>query len=38
MNEVMSYINQTAKKDAFIGLFSTKGIEGFYREYGFIER
>ncbi|MEW5804165.1 MAG: GNAT family N-acetyltransferase [bacterium] len=38
MDEIMSYINRKARKGAFIGLFSAKGIERFYRKYGFIER
>lgn len=38
MNEVMKFINKKAKEGAFVGLFSAKGIEEFYKKYGFIER
>lgn len=38
MDEIMNYINQKARKGAFIGLFSAKGLEGFYKKYGFKER
>ncbi|MGA1840387.1 MAG: GNAT family N-acetyltransferase [bacterium] len=38
MDEIMNYINHKAGKGAFIGLFSAKGLEGFYKKYGFKER
>ena len=38
MNEVMNFINQTAKPNAFIGLMSAKDKAGFYVKFGFAER
>jgi hypothetical protein len=38
MDEIMTYINHKARKGAFIGLFSAKGLEELYKKYGFIER
>jgi len=38
MNEVMEYINRTAKPNAFIGLMSAKDKAGFYAKFGFAER
>jgi ribosomal protein S18 acetylase RimI-like enzyme len=38
MDEIMNYINHTARKGAFIALFSAKGLEGFYKKYGFKKR
>ena len=38
MDEVMEYLKAHAKTGSFVGLFSTKGVEGLYEKYGFIRR
>ena len=38
MNEVMDFIAQTARPNAFIGLMSAKDKAGFYVKFGFTER
>jgi len=38
MEAVMAYINSRAAPKAYIALFSAKGLEPFYKRYGFIER
>ena len=38
MEEIMKYIHKNAKKASFVGLFAAKGVEEFYKKYGFILR
>lgn len=38
MNTMLSYIDEVACDQAYIGLMSTKGKEPFYKSFGFIER
>lgn len=38
MIELINYIDKQAPKEAFVGLFSVKGIETFYEKYGFKRR
>ena len=38
MNRLLYYINTNAKKGAFIGLMAAKGLEDYYKEFGFIPR
>src|SRR5688500_4975766 len=38
MNEVMKYVNTVGGKDTNVGWMASKGREGFYRGFGFIER
>ena len=38
MSRLLNYINTNAKKGAFIGLMAAKGLEGYYKELGFIPR
>lgn len=38
MNAIIEQIHETAKPGAVIGLFSARGLEPFYSQYGFIER
>jgi predicted GNAT family N-acyltransferase len=38
MDHIFSYLKKNAPQDAFIGLFSVKGVEEFYKKFGFIER
>jgi len=38
MDAIMAYINSNAKHMAYIALFSARGMEPCYSQYGFIER
>jgi ribosomal protein S18 acetylase RimI-like enzyme len=38
MNKIMDYIGKNYKKGCNIGLFSNKGLEGFYNKFKFIRR
>jgi GNAT superfamily N-acetyltransferase len=38
MNDLMAYVERTGGKNTNVGLMSSKGREGFYRSFGFIER
>lgn len=38
MNHIMQYLHQHAAPNAYIGLMSKIGKEGFYEKYGFISR
>lgn len=38
LKRIMEFLKQYAPEGSFIGLMSAKGIEGFYLQYGFIER
>ena len=38
MRMLLNYINSTAKKGAFIALMAVKGLEGYYKEFGFQPR
>jgi GNAT superfamily N-acetyltransferase len=38
MNQIMEYIHLNAIKNAYIGLMSRKGVEGFYEKYQFVSR
>ncbi len=35
MTELLKYINRYAGKGPFIGLMAAKGLEGYYKEFGF---
>ena len=38
MKYILGYLNDNATKRSYIGVFSGKGLEGFYKKYGFWER
>ncbi len=38
LNHIVKYLKNTATKEAYIGLMSKKGKEGFYENFGFIKR
>lgn len=38
MNEIMNYIKTNAKSGAFVGLMAAKGLEKYYKSFGFKER
>lgn len=38
MNEVMNYIQRTARSGAFVGLFAAKGVEDYYVKFDFVKR
>ncbi len=38
MDYALEYISTVACDNAYIGLMSTRGMESFYKKFGFIER
>jgi len=38
MKHILGYIKANAVQRSYIGVFSGKGLEGFYKKYGFWER
>ncbi len=38
MRMLLDYINSRAKKGAFIGLMAAKGLEDYYKDFGFLPR
>ncbi|MDQ8205817.1 GNAT family N-acetyltransferase, partial [Pelagicoccus sp. SDUM812003] len=38
MDDLLEYLRGVAKKGAFVGLFSVKGVEPLYESYGFVSR
>ena len=38
MRMLLDYINRRAKKGAFIGLMAAKGLEDYYKDFGFLPR
>ncbi len=38
MHMLLAYINSCAKKGAFIGLMAAKGLEDYYKDFGFLPR
>ena len=38
MKHILGYLNDNATKRSYIGVFSGKGLEGFYKKYGFWQR
>lgn len=38
MTHIMDFIARTARANTFVGLMAARGVAGYYREYGFVER
>ena len=38
MMEIEKYLNKNCAKNAFIGLMAAKGVEGFYKKFGYVLR